>query len=85
MGRSTSPPWSVGLWHRGRSLILGRQPSEGHLTSFAAVIAVERSEHDPKPNKPLTRRLAIANYLEPPLTCGFRALQIGARIPLQGH
>jgi hypothetical protein len=34
---------------QGRSLIFGRQPSEGQLTSFAAVIAVmERSEHDPE-------------------------------------
>jgi hypothetical protein len=34
---------------QGRSLIFGRQPSQGQLTLFAAVIAVmERPEHDPK-------------------------------------
>jgi hypothetical protein len=34
---------------QGRSPIMGRLPSEGQLTSFAAVIAVmERSEHDPE-------------------------------------
>jgi hypothetical protein len=36
---------------QGRSLIMGRQPLEGQLTSFAAVIAVmERCEHDPERN-----------------------------------
>ena len=36
-------------------------------------------------DEPFIPRLAAANYLERPLTCGSRAPQTGGRIPPQGH